>query len=482
MRLVLATLLLATVVGIAPVSEAAAVEGKQARAWTVLIYGAVDNDWERPFLRDVAGIRNGLQGADDVEVILLIDRSPKHSEESQPFGEDFSDTRLYRLTAGELARLDGEPEFAGMTADGSVELDMGDAKTLRSFVRFGKTRFPARHFALFLVSHGEGPYCCPDETDGDSVLYTAELTDVLTDEESVDLLGFDACLMAGAENAYQWRGGDGRFGAGYLVASAAVSSSWPYLDIFSRLRTGAASAPAGGVAQRPPVDPETMTPAAFAGVIVEELRHQIDEGRSGDEGIERDLQTWGAFDLAKIAAARRRLDALASRLYKDDEKQDLLALRGAGLDAKTFVYVWPERGAEATMPFVDLCHLCERIAASDAFAEDIRGLARDAAESAADVVVDSFGFSHYEGFVAGRHGLYVVFPDGDKTGRNGKRYWDRIPWYSPLPVIGVDHAYGRNAWCADDSIPGNGKVETWFELMDAWFDSGEKGGSNGYAW
>ena len=32
-----------------------------------LIYGAVDNDWERPFMRDVLGIRDGLSGAAEIE-------------------------------------------------------------------------------------------------------------------------------------------------------------------------------------------------------------------------------------------------------------------------------------------------------------------------------------------------------------------------------------------------------------------------------
>ena len=28
--------------------------------WTVLVYGAVDNDWEQPFMRDIRGMRKGL--------------------------------------------------------------------------------------------------------------------------------------------------------------------------------------------------------------------------------------------------------------------------------------------------------------------------------------------------------------------------------------------------------------------------------------
>jgi len=434
-------------------------------AWTVLVYGAVDNDWERPFMSDVRAMRRGLSGVDDVEVVLLVDRSPEYSSDARALGDDFADSRLYRLTGGAAERLDGTPELP-LTKTSAVELDLGDAATLGAFVKYGKAHYPARHYALFLVSHGEGMRFCPDETNDDAEIFTAELTEHLTEAESVDLLGFDACLMAGVENAYEWRRRPGRFGADILLAAAPVSSSWPYQEIFARIG-----------------EKDDLAPGAFASIVIDELDDQIREGRSGDEGIERDLQAWGAFDLSKVEEAKQRLDALAACLFLEEEKADLIALRGKGLEADTFVYVWPERDADVNMPFVDLCHLCERIAESDAFSDPARALAADAAEAAAAIVTRSVGFDHYDGFAPGRHGLYLVFPDGDQTTRRGATYWERTEWYSPLRVRTDDGAYGRYAWCADGSIPGNGEVETWFELMDAWFDApGAEGGGNGYAW
>lgn len=462
--------------------EAARSEPSDA-GWTVLVYGAVDNDWERPFMRDVRRMRRGLEHVPELDVVLLIDRSPSHSDDAAALGEDFAATRLYRLTGGSAEHLDGTPEFPGLSIDASTELNTGDVSTLRSFIRYGKRRFPARHYALFLVSHGEGMRCCPDETDGGDELFTAEFTDRLSAEESVDLLVFDACLMAGAENAYQWRPGAERFGADHLVAAAPVSSSLPYADIFARLRTDTSTTDEGealSVRRRVTFDPATLRPRGFATLLVEELEHQIREGRSGDEGLERDLQSWGAFDLSKVEGAKRALDRLASRLFVEHEKADLMALRGKGLEADTFVYVWPERDAALSMPNVDLCHLCERIAASEAFSDETRDLAARAAEAAAEVVVSSVGFDHYEGFVAGRHGLYLIFPDGDAKTRGGDTYWQRTDWYTPRAVDG-ENAYGRYAWCRDGAVPANGEVENWFELMDAWFDTNDAdGGSNGY--
>ena len=447
------------------VSAQDAAPAQKPAPWTVLIYAAVDNDWERPFMRDVRGMRKGLERVKGMEVILLVDRSPRYSRDKPALGEDFAGTRLYRLTGGGAERLGGGQWFPGISRDADGELNTGNARTLRDFVRFGKARYPAIRTALFLVSHGEGMSFCPDETDDDDQMFTAELTDELGPAESVDVLGFDACLMGGAENAYQWRPGPGRFGADYFVASAPVSSSWPYADIFSALGSR--------------FGPKPPKPAELSRLIIDELNKQIRSGRSGDRGLERDLQAWGAFDLKHAAKLKEAVDGLAVGLWKEGEKQDTVALRGSGLKAKTFVYVWPERGADADMPHVDVRHLAERIAKSGSFSKQVRRLASQVADAADAMVLHSVGFDHYKGFKGGQHGLYFVFPDGDKKDRRGRTYWQKIPWYDARKHGRDDDSYGAYAWCSDGSVAGNGKVETWFELMDAWFDVGD---SNDYAW
>jgi clostripain len=459
----------------------------------VLIYGAVDNDWERPFMKDIAGMRRGLEGVEGMEVILLIDRAPRYSRDEKALGADFEDTRLFRLTGGVAERLDGEPQLPGITLTSTLELNTGAASTLRDFIRFGKERYPAKHYAVWFVSHGEGPHSCPDETDDDE-LFTAELTDVLSERDSIDIIGFDACLMAGAENGYQWRRAPGKFGADFLIAAAPVSSSWPYEDIFKSLRTeskaieaSASSATIGNVAT------EGLSAAAFSAHIVEALRAQIEEGRSGDRGLELDLQSWGAFNLAAVGEAKVRLDALAVQLWKDNAQEELLSMRGSGIEAETFVYVWPERGANIHMPNVDLTHFFERVAGNKAFSDEARALAKGSIEVADRAVTASFGMSHYKGFEAGRHGLYFIFPEGSTLDDKGATYWSRTGWYSPIlaaPLAegekrGRDAGYGGYTWCSDGATAGNGKVENWFELMDAWFDkptAENPGGANGYVW
>ena len=471
MRRLLFMLSIGALLSLSRAEQVKAQEPQELADWTILIYGAVDNDWEEPFMRDVRAMRKGLRGVEGVEVLLLIDRAPRYSRDKRALGEDFSDTRLYRISGGEAERLNGEPELAGLTKTSTTELNTGDAKTLRGFIRYGKRARPAKRYALLCVSHGEGPMSCPDESEED-IIHTAEFTDILSEEDSVDLLAFDACLMASVENAYQWRRREGAFGADYLVASAPLSSSWPYEEIFS------------GLKERP-TSGDGLTTSALAAHFVDKLREQIVGGHSDEHGLERDLQSWGAFDLSHVAEAKRDLDVLATQLWKDQAKDELLTLRGSGLESPTYVYVWPERNANRDMPNVDLTNLCERLATDKGFSKEARKRAEVAAKSARAVVSSSFGLKHYEGFRDGEHGLYLIFPEGDTKTRRGKTYWSKMSWYSPLAVDEGEDGYGRYAWCIDGAEPSNGEVENWFELMDAFFDSSENGipgGENEYAW
>lgn len=478
----------ATVLATCMYPAAANTQERASADWTILVYGAVDNDWERPFMRDVRHLRQYSEGIKGVEIVLLIDRSPRYSSDTRALGEDFSDTRLYRLTGGRADRLDGRPGLPSITRTSETELNSADPATLRGFIQFGKKHFPARHTAVFVVSHGEGMNFCPDETGNDSLMYPAQITDVLTSAESVDLFGIDACLMAGIENAYQWRKPTAdraadKWQADVLIAAAPVSSAWPYREILQRMGGRRQEDEGPSETHVATADPKTMDARAFGSLIIEELKTQIVGGRSGDEGLELDLQSWGAFDLSHAASVKSCVDALAVQLWKDDAKNAVLNLRGSGLDAETIVYVWPERGSEYRMPHVDLYDLCRRIAASTDFSDEARKNAGEAALAVDDFVINSFGLSHYEEFVPGRGGIYVTLPDGNKV-RKERNYWELADWYAPGPCVVSDAGYGRYAWCADGAQPANGVVENWFEMLDAWFDPGpaDLGGSNGYAW
>ncbi len=121
-----------------------------AGTWTILIYAGVDSSSESHLMPHLEKLAAESKQGQSSEIILFIDRSPKYSNDATILGEDFTDSRLFHLNS-----------------------------------------------------------VCPDEVtssnaqnESDDPMYTAEITDCLSNEEAVDLLWVDACAFGGIENVY----------------------------------------------------------------------------------------------------------------------------------------------------------------------------------------------------------------------------------------------------------------------------------------
>ncbi len=286
----------------------------------------------------------------------------------------------------------------------------------------------------------------------------AELTDVASDRQSVDFLALELCAMGGIEISYQWRPGTGRFGAEVMVA---VPNSGPPLDwdrVFARVRSpGHASAAPG-----PYLDPARMSAADLGRLVIEEA------GRGRElAGESAALEAAGCYDLTQAAAVKRAVDALAVALAGSDSREYFLEMRGPGPIGSAICY-----GEEF---FVDLRDLCRRASECDAFTEEVRQACREVLGALERFVLASFGMAGYAGFEPGKNGVFIVLPPAS----DGP--WEGLGMYTPLP--GKQGRYGRWAFLRDGATPANGKVENWFELIDAWFDRTDDGGGvNGYVW
>jgi clostripain len=434
---------------------AAPADDRAPAAWTILFYGAANNSCEKDILGSIEEMKQGFADGQGVELVVLLDRMAGFSNDAETLGENFEDTRLFRIGHASFERLDGGPEFPEITKTSTFEADMGDAETLRKLVRFGKAHFPARHYAVVFFSHGNGRCFAQDDDSRGDALFPAELTDVLAESDSVDLLGFDVCSMGGIENAYQWRPAPGKFGAAAMVASAPVSGPWPYAPILKRLCTPAAA---------------TLDAIALGKLIVEEKEAQA---RRMPAQAQKKLgfESWACYDLAKTEAAKKAVDALASALAKAPNAKEVVSkIRGSGKTTPTTNYMPPGEDAWTTMPFFDLHDLAKRIAASDALPADVRERAAAAARAADDVVVASYLTDPDARFDRDADGLYVVFPDGDARELLG-RHWSSFGWYTGEDLSAKRGLWGKLAWCRDGATPGNGVVENWFELLASWFDA-----------
>jgi hypothetical protein len=187
---------------LAPAPTPALAQSDETASWTIIYYGAADNDLEAALVADVKEMtRAGFGG--EVNLYGLIDRSP--IDHSDPYGEyvdgelgelgDFSTAKAFRVVGDQLI----EDLDLG-------EVDMADPDTLGWFVAEVMRVSPSDHTALILSDHGAGAYAFGvDEGSGDATVMTAQdisralLPAVIVNGRGLDVIAFDACLMANFE-------------------------------------------------------------------------------------------------------------------------------------------------------------------------------------------------------------------------------------------------------------------------------------------
>lgn len=112
--------------------------------------------------------------------------------------------------------------------------NMGDAQTFKDFLSFGKTNFPAKHTAVIMWNHGGGSVsgAAFDELYGMDSLSLPEMYQAFSEtfganpqNQPIDIIGFDTCLMATIDTAYTFSD----IGK-YLVASQELEpgNGWLY--------------------------------------------------------------------------------------------------------------------------------------------------------------------------------------------------------------------------------------------------------------
>ena len=468
---------------------------------TIMMYIDADNNLEPYLLNDIEEMKKGYVDNPNLNVIILVDRTKGESEDSSVLGENFTDTRMYKLENHKAVRIDGGNEFPEITTTSNYEANMGDANTLKKFINSCKANYKADKYMLLMSDHGGGARkhnkndlnkaICWDDTNNDDCIYMSELSDVLTKDQSVDLLAFDACLMGTAEVGYQFRPNNGSFEAKYLVASS--PSEWgygyQYDKIFSRLRddiktNGEEDLTLGG--KEKCYNPSTVTGKELGALLVEEQRDSTTKGEATDQEL-------SCYDLSKSKEVKTSVDALAKNLSEENKQVAIENLRGyCGYNGNIIMHYFDdsEDWGWRAYPYFDLYDLCSQINNSNKFSEKTKGLAKNVIKSVDNMVLYSFGGTDYQGFKDGKNGLSIFLPDGNKVYRDkrtGKEltHWQSQGWYSPLDTTKeLNIPYGKLSWCKDGIDPKENKVGNWFELLDSWFDSSndKTGGVNHYQW
>ena len=257
------------------------------RAWTVVVYIDGDNDLEPFALKDLDEMERAMP-ASGVEVIALLDRAEGHSTEDG----NWTDARVLRV------RPDPNKGIRSEVLASPGELNMGDPGVLQAFLGAAIHTFPARRYALIVWNHGGGwsglatDEKAPGAPSDFDKLTLPELRGAIsgalreTGLKKLDLVGFDMCLMAQLEVAYELEGL-----ADAMVGSEASEpgDGWPYeavLPLFA--------------------NPSLSTHDIARGIV--KAYDDFYQAR------QEQLSTQSAFDLGQVGAVVRALDAFLAKL------------------------------------------------------------------------------------------------------------------------------------------------------------------------
>jgi parallel beta-helix repeat protein len=182
--------------------------------WTFMLYLAGDNDLEYWLERGLHKAES-VAGGPHVQIVTLFD------------GDGYGDTRKYKVRPNGNYVLNVDYWEEG-------ESDMGSPDTLVEFVNWTRDTCPAEHYYLAVSNHGGGTRGIAWEyyrTPGN--ITRPELETALQgihahDPAKIDIVHYDACLMAMTELAYQLKDY-----ADYLVASENLGWSVFAYDLYA---------------------------------------------------------------------------------------------------------------------------------------------------------------------------------------------------------------------------------------------------------
>lgn len=351
---------------------------------------------------------------------------------------------------------------------------MGNPSTLNNFITYAKQNFRYQHLMLILWNHGGGARVksdrrsisttiekavCWDDTSSGSCLYLDELQTVLSFQFSssnkLDILGFDACLMATVEVAYELKDL-----VSYMVASMHTEQGdgWNYVSLFY-----------GGTANCPVLDPTSITPEQLAIRAVKSYHDFI------ETHLTNSAETMSAVDLSKIEDIKTACWNLASILDDDPEYKTIYQ---SILDDNVTVHFWKNLEESLSFPYIDLYDFMDFIVEYYSSYSDIINAAKAIQAAMISAVLYAYsddgynGETYYfgDGVTVGR-GLSIFVTRGHELvdGYSAYAYqW----WYTSVDTNQWwqgGHYYGKIDFAYSDE---DGIVESWRELFEFWYDNG----------
>ena len=355
---------------------------KTKPGWLVMVYAAGDNDLDPFTISDVKEMQK-TGSSEDLKIAVLMDRVD--------YGE-WSTARQFLVRRPEDQGGKDSWDDSLSTCEDLGEVNMGDPKTLTSFVDWATTTYPQPNTMLILWNHGggwrtavsravsagaarsSGPPPKPglgrlsrgiawDDTNGGDFLEMREVRSALEPFDPFTIIGTDACLMGMVEVAYELRER-----CDYFIGSEDIEpgDGWPY-DRWL-----------------PPLAKDTgMGPEALCKVVVDEYTKSY--------GLRP--TTLSAIRQKDVPALAKSIDKVACALIDHTESRKKPAVSFDGLPWYT----------PSSPDFVDLGAFLERIqrkypkAVKDAAKEAHEALEKAVVVNRSHLLLQGQGLSIYPG-------------------------------------------------------------------------------------
>jgi hypothetical protein len=168
----------------------------ESGSWTVLSYSIADTDLEVPMMDDLTEM-GSVYSSDALSVVAFVDRADGYSEDPVLGIDNWVGAKVIDVADG-----------GATVTDDLGDVNTGDPAVLADFITRSINDHPADHYALIISDHGASwPGVGGDQSTDNDNLSLAELNDGISAGlaeagiAKLDLLGFDACLMATYEVA-----------------------------------------------------------------------------------------------------------------------------------------------------------------------------------------------------------------------------------------------------------------------------------------
>lgn len=249
------------------------------RPWTFFVYIAADNNLNPEADLNISQM---VKASSSDNVYIVVHLNIKRAHESKK-------TQKLVIQNGKIIQI------GATTAE-----DSGDEKTFLNAMKWAVTDYPSDHLLIDVWNHGSGPLnrnilahrgVCYDDSTGNYMtdIHYKRAFDVIVNQyrsgKKIDIIAFDACLMANIEVAYTLKNY-----ANYLVASQQTvpGAGFNYTEVLSIFDNS---------------HPEPLT---FARWIVTAYENQYKPTRQS--------YTLSAMDLSKLSPAVTAINAISKLL------------------------------------------------------------------------------------------------------------------------------------------------------------------------